>query len=140
NEAVRMTDNVAPWVAQIVEEPTLLSGYLDRIPGIEHVGPYREMLLRRAGEAPGNLGKIIVSSLSSTTRGTLMLIVDFFMLLYAMFFFLMHGRRYLDAILRYLPLRESEQNKMLERFVSVARATLKGTLLIAMVQGTLGGV
>jgi predicted PurR-regulated permease PerM len=62
------------------------------------------------------------------------------MMLYAMFFFLIDGRRYLDSILRYLPLRESEQNQMLHRFVSVTRATLKGTLLIGMVQGSLGGV
>jgi predicted PurR-regulated permease PerM len=140
NEAVRMTENVTPWVKQIVNEPMRLTTYLDGIPGIERLAPYREILLTKAGEAAGNLGKIIVSSLSSTTRGTLMLIVDFFMVLYAMFFFLMHGRRYLDSILRYLPLRESEQDQMLQRFVSVARATLKGTLLIAMVQGTLGGV
>jgi predicted PurR-regulated permease PerM len=131
---------VTPWVKQIVNEPMRLTIYLDRIPGIERLAPYRELLLTKAGEAAGNLGKIIVSSLSSTTRGTLMLIVDFFMLLYAMFFFLMHGRRYLDSILRYLPLRESEQDQMLQRFVSVARATLKGTLLIAMVQGALGGL
>ena len=62
------------------------------------------------------------------------------MILYAMFFFLMKGRRYLDEVLQYLPLRESEQNQMLQRFVSVARATLKGTLLIGVVQGTLGGM
>jgi predicted PurR-regulated permease PerM len=81
-----------------------------------------------------------VSSLSSTTRGTLALIVDFIMMLYAMFFFLKDGRRYLDSIVRYLPLRDSEQNQMLQRFVSVTRATLKGTLLIGIVQGTLGGI
>jgi predicted PurR-regulated permease PerM len=57
-----------------------------------------------------------------------------------MFFFLKDGRRYLDSILRYLPLRDSEQNQMLQRFVSVTRATLKGTLLIGIVQGTLGGM
>jgi predicted PurR-regulated permease PerM len=139
-EAVRLTDNVTPWVQQMVEEPTSLNAYLDRIPGIARIEPYRETLLTKAGEAAGSLGKVIVSSLSSTTRGTLALIVDFFMMLYAMFFFLIDGRRYLDTILRYLPLRESEQNEMLQRFVSVTRATLKGTLLIGIVQGTLGGV
>ena len=61
------------------------------------------------------------------------------MMLYAMFFFLKDGRRYLDAILRYLPLRDAEQELMLQRFVSVTRATLKGTLLIGIVQGTLSG-
>jgi predicted PurR-regulated permease PerM len=131
---------VTPWVRQLADEPMRLNSYLDRIPGIERIEPYREMLLTKGGEAAGSLGKVIVSSLSSTTRGTLALIVDFFMMLYAMFFFLIHGRSYLDSILRYLPLRESEQNEMLQRFVSVTRATLKGTLLIGILQGTLSGV
>jgi predicted PurR-regulated permease PerM len=140
NEAVRMTDNVTPWVRQIVEEPTRVNAYLDRIPGIERIAPYREVLLTKAGEAAVSLGRRIVSSLSSTTRGTLEVIVDFFMMLYAMFFFLIDGRRYLDSLLQYLPLRESEQNQMLHRFVSVTRATIKGTLLIGIVQGALGGL
>jgi predicted PurR-regulated permease PerM len=139
NEAVRMTENVTPWVTQMINEPTRINTYLDRVPGIQLIAPYREVLLTKAGEAAGSLGKVIVSSLSSTTRDTLALIVGFFMMLYAMFFFLIDGRRYLDAMLRYLPLHESEQNQMLQRFVSVTRATLKGTLLIGMVQGTLGG-
>jgi predicted PurR-regulated permease PerM len=140
NEAVRLTDNVTPWATQLINEPSRINIYLDRIPGIQRIGPYREWLVTKASEAAGSLGKIVVSSLSSTTRGTLALIVDFFMMLYAMFFFLPNGRRYLDSMLQYLPLRESEQNQMLERFVSVTRATIKGTLLIGMVQGTLGGV
>jgi predicted PurR-regulated permease PerM len=140
NEAVRMSENVTPWVAQLISEPTRVGVYLDRIPGIELIGPYREMLVTKAAEAAGSLGRVIVTSLSSTTRGTLALIFDFFLMLYAMFFFLMHGRRYLESILKYLPLRESEHNEMLDRFVSVTRATLKGTLLIGMVQGTLGGI
>lgn len=140
NEAIRMTDNVAPWLTQITTNPAGFSTYFDRIPGIERLAPYREVLLAKADEAAARLGQIVVSSLSSTTRGTLALIVEFFMMIYAMFFFLIHGRQYLDSMLRYLPLREAEQNQMLDRFVSVARATLKGTLLIGIVQGTLGGV
>jgi predicted PurR-regulated permease PerM len=139
NEAVRMSENVTPFVRQLINEPTSINTYLDRLPGIPWLAPYREMLVTKAGEAAGSLGTIVVSSLTSTTRGTLALIVDFFMMLYAMFFFLINGRRYLDSMLRYLPLRESEQNQMLQRFVSVTRATIKGTLLIGMVQGTLGG-
>jgi len=140
SEAVRMTDNVTPRVTALINDPAQINVYLDRIPGSQWIAPYREVLLTKAGEAAGNLGTVIVSSLSSTTRSTLALIVDFFMMLYAMFFFLSHGRRYLDSMLQYLPLRESEQNQMLHRFVSVTRATLKGTLLIGVVQGTLGGV
>lgn len=138
-EAVRVTDNVTPVVKQLIAEPTSIDGYLDRIPGVQWLAPYREALLTKAGETAGGLSRIVVASLTSTTRGTFALIVDFFMMLYAMFFFLIRGRRYLDHGLQYLPLRESEQRQMLQRFNSVARATLKGTLLIAIVQGTLGG-
>jgi len=139
-EAVRMTDDVTPFVRKLIDEPTTINTYLDRIPGSRWLAPYRETLVTKAGEAAGSLGRIVVSSLTSTTRGTLALIADFFLMLYAMFFFLINGRRYLDSMLQYLPLRESEQNQMLHRFVSVARATLKGTLLIGIVQGTLGGL
>jgi len=139
-EAVRMTEDATPFVGRLLNEPSTISGYLERIPGARWVAPYQEVLVTRAREAAVAFGKIVVSSLSSTTRGTLALIVDFFIMLYAMFFFLIRGRRDLDTILQYLPLREAEQNLMLQRFVSVARATIKGTLLIGMVQGTLGGL
>ena len=139
-EAVRMTETVTPWVKQIVSEPTRLNAYVDRIPGIERIAPYREALQNKAGEAAAGIGRVILSKLSGTTRGTLALIVDFFIMLYAMFFFLTDGGRYLKSILHYLPLREAEQQQMLQRFVSVTRATLKGSLLIGILQGTLSGV
>ena len=40
----------------------------------------------------------------------------------------------------YLPLTEADKERMLERFVSVTRATLKGTVLIGIAQGALGGL
>lgn len=140
NEAVRLTESVTPWVTQIANEPTRLNAYLDRLPGIQRLAPYRDELLAKAAEAVGGLGQVVIASISSTTRDTLALVFDFFMMLYAMFFFLMNGRGYLDSLVRYLPLRETEQNQMLDRFVSVTHATIKGTLVIGLVQGALGGI
>ena len=40
----------------------------------------------------------------------------------------------------YLPLRETEKELVLDKFVSVTRATLRGTLVIGIIQGTLGGL
>jgi predicted PurR-regulated permease PerM len=140
NQAIELTSAVTPWVTQMVDEPTRLNNYLDRIPGIERLAPYREQLLARAGAAAGSFGEAVLRALTDTTRGTLSLILDLFIVLYAMFFFLMDGPKYLEKIAVYLPLRETEQEQMLDRFVSVARATLKGTLFIGLVQGALGGL
>jgi predicted PurR-regulated permease PerM len=140
NQALEMTGAVRPWLTEMVNEPNRLNGYLDRVPGIERLAPYREDLLAKAGTAAGNLGQAVLRALTATTRNTMTLIVDLVIMLYAMFFFLMDGPRYLEKIALYLPLRQSEQQQMLQRFVSVARATLKGTLLIGAIQGALGGL
>jgi len=55
-EAIRMTDNVTPCVRQLIDEPTSINAYLDRIPGIARLAPYREMLLTKASEASASLG------------------------------------------------------------------------------------
>lgn len=140
NEALRFANEITPWVVEIMRDPEQLSLYLNRVPGAQWLVPYRDDIAARAAEAAGQLGSVVVATVSDTTRNTLTIIVNFFMMLYAMFFFLMDGRHYLASMLRYLPLREAEQDQMLERFVSVTRATIKGTLLIGVVQGTLGGV
>jgi predicted PurR-regulated permease PerM len=40
----------------------------------------------------------------------------------------------------YLPLPDADKQRMVGKFVSVTRATLKGTILIGVVQGLLGGL
>ena len=57
-----------------------------------------------------------------------------------MFFFLIGGPGLLRTVLAYLPLTEADKQRMLEKFVSVTRATLKGTILIGVAQGVLGGL
>jgi predicted PurR-regulated permease PerM len=57
-----------------------------------------------------------------------------------MFFFLMDGDKLLDRILYYLPLKRHDEKRMLEKFTSVTRATLKGTAVIGLLQGGLAGL
>lgn len=60
-------------------------------------------------------------------------------MLYTMFFFLKEGPALLRTVLKYLPVAETDTDRVLERFVSVTRATLKGTILIGAAQGVLAG-
>ena len=61
-------------------------------------------------------------------------------MIYAMFFFLKDGRSILQKIFYYMPLRHEDEIRMLDRFVSVTRATIKGTLLIGLIEGSLAGI
>lgn len=139
-EAQRIQESVLPRLQRLIDEPGEIERRLRLLPGYDLVAPYREQILARAGELVGGAGRFVFDALSATTRATVMFIVHFVILLYTMYFFLLDGPRMVRAALRYLPLDEADKARMLEKFVSVTRATLKGTILIGAAQGTLGGL
>ncbi len=140
NEALRVSEAVRPWVREFVEQPSALQHILERLPFYDRIQPYNAQILERGGELVGNFGRFFVSSLSNTTRVTVAFLFDFFIFLYTMFFLLMDGPDMLRAIMRLLPLSDGEKAQMLDKFVSVSRATLRGTLVIGVIQGSLAGL
>jgi predicted PurR-regulated permease PerM len=61
-------------------------------------------------------------------------------MLYTMFYFLIDGKTLLHKILYYIPLENKDEQQLLQRFTSVAKATIKGTLIIGIIQGALCGL
>lgn len=140
NQAFVVADQVRPWVVHQLENPDNLMNRLERIPGAQYLEPYRAQILEKAGEAVGSAGTFLFNSLSATTRGTVTFFFQLFVLLYTMFFFLIDGGNLLKRILHYIPMDEGDERRMVDKFTSVTRATLKGTLLIGAAQGTLAGL
>ncbi len=139
NEALRVSDNVTPRVKELIEQPGELEGLLSRLPSYERIRPYRNQILQRAGELVGNSGQYLVTQLSDTTRGTVSFVFHFFLLLYTMFFLFLDGASMLKRMMSVLPLHDGEKELMLDKFVSVSRATIRGTLVIGIIQGLLSG-
>lgn len=139
-EAYQISEAVRPWIGKQLQEPDAILERLQGLPGAERLAPYRDTIFQKAGELVGSLGSFLFDSLSATTRGTVSFLFQFFLLLYSLFFFLMDGPRILTRILHYMPLQEEDERRMVDKFVSVTRATLKGTLLIGVAQGALAGV
>lgn len=130
-----------PWIKQNASQPSLIEQRLiERIPILSHLEPYRESIVSSLGKIVERAGGFLFKSLSSLTGGTVHVLLNFFVLLYAMFFFLQGGSRLLDAILAYLPLPEQDKRRLSDRFLSVSRATIKGTLVVGFVQAALGGL
>jgi predicted PurR-regulated permease PerM len=88
----------------------------------------------------GSISKYIVGYLTDLTQNTLLLIINFIVMLYCLFFFIRDGDRLLRGSLYILELKDEIGNRLYERFTSTARATLKGTLIIGLIQGTMGGI
>lgn len=142
-QAINVGQSVTPWVQKQLAEPTALTRYVESIPFYqqvrEYAEPYHDLIFEKAGAMVATLSKFLINSLSSVTVLTVNLLFTVFILLYTMFFFLMDGQKLLDKILFYLPLEDEDEERLLDKFTSVTRATIKGTFIIGIVQGGLAG-
>jgi len=139
-QAIEVGQSVTPWVKDNLSDKGALTEYLQSLPLYDRILPYQETILEKAGQAVGAISKFLVDGLSNATLGTVHFVFMAFVMLYSMFFFFLDGDKFMKKILYYLPLNSNDENHMLEKFTSVTRATLKGTLLIGLLQGGLAGL
>lgn len=143
SQAVEVTQSAIPWVkAQIAADHVVdyEKWITDRMPFLKDVIPTREQILSGLASVAQTVGNALVASASKVTAGTASFVLNLFIMLYAMFFFLIDGRRVMNRILYYTPLPQEDDDLMIHRFVSITRATIKGTIVIALIQGTLAGL
>jgi len=72
-------------------------------------------------------------------QGTFQFLLNLGLMLYMTFFLLRDGSRLVDLAARALPLGHEREQLLFSKFAEVTRATIKGNLVVALVQGALGG-
>lgn len=81
----------------------------------------------------------IASHALGVGQGALRFLASLGVMLYLTFFLLRDGRELGLHIARALPLRPELRDELVRHFVVVVRATMKGSVVIAIIQGILGG-
>ncbi len=109
------------------------------VPFREDLVVYGPQLIEKANEILGSAASFLAGSLSGLTNGTASFFLSLFTFIYALFFFLPLETSAFRPILQSSGLSADVQDKLHDRIVSVSRATIKGTLLIGVIQGALGG-
>jgi predicted PurR-regulated permease PerM len=140
SQAIGIGQSVTPWVQSFINEPTTLTAYFEKIPFYNEILPYRDIIVQKLGELVGTISSFLIDSLSSFTKVTIDAIFSSVIMLYVMFYFLTMGDILLKKILYFLPLEDINEQRLLRRFTSVTRATLKGTLIIGILQGSICGI
>jgi len=138
-QAIRISSVAVPWIQQQLPEPTVFDQQIRALPFFDTLEISREQVLQKAGELAGKMGSLLIGAISSITYSAVTDLFLLFVFLYTMFFFLRDGRMLLEKVLSCLPLSFSDEQRLLDRFLSVTRATLKGTVVVGFVQGSLAG-
>jgi len=139
-EAFKVSDSVVPWVKQQLTHTNEIDELLQRLPFYDQIAPYQHEIINKLGEIAGKTGRFLFTSLSAGTLGTVAFLFQLFVMLYAMYFFLISGDELLRRMMYYTPLSDEDQHRMLDKFLLVTRASLKGTVVIGFIQGGLAGM
>lgn len=128
--------NISQYLAQAGDAlPAWVRDLLDRF-DLSSLGAIRD----RLSELFSRFLQLLASHAVSFGQSTFGFVVGLGVMLYLTFFLLRDGssltRRIKDAI----PLHPAQRDALIEKFTIVVRATVKGSVLVAALQGTLGGL
>ena len=140
-EAIDLYKTAEPKISEIINKGD--EGFLGKIKNYPILKQFnldtidwQSSLQDIAKEMANIIGKVI----NKTFKGTFHVLTDLFITLFIMFYFFRDGDKLINRIKYLSPLDDRHEEVLMQRFVSVSRATVKGTLLIGLVQGTLGGL
>jgi predicted PurR-regulated permease PerM len=112
----------------------LASDYLGRF-GVDVEG-----LTQRLSTSAVAVSQFIAARALGIGQDVLRITALFFLTLYILFFFLRDGRQLVATLIRVLPLGDVRERQLLAKFAEVSLATIKGTLVVGVVQGAIGAV
>lgn len=122
-------DSIYGALPEVAQEAVDRSGWADMANAQARL---QELLSQSAG--------MIASQAVSIGSGALSFLLSFGVGLYVMFFLLRDGERIGRTLLRTVPVEQSITERLAERFLGIVRATIKGSGVVGLVQGTLGGI
>ncbi len=124
------------WLGAILDAlPPWAGSILDRF-GLGSVAELQDSVAQGLSRAV----RFLLQQGVNIGQGTFEFVVAFFVMLYLLFFLLRDGDRLVRRIRLALPLQPDLKRQFGEKFTTVVRATVKGNIVVAVLQGALGGL
>lgn len=115
--------------------PQSIQNMLDRVdvPSVSEIASRLSSFVQSAVQ-------VVAKSAYSFSQGAIGFTIAFGVTLYLLFFFFRDGEKLTVALRRASPFNRDQTDKLLRTFAAVVTATVKGNIVIAIVQGGVGGV
>lgn len=139
NEMAGVLQNVQASAATLLSPDSPLTGrliaWLGQYVNVEQLSSQQFLLERLKG-----LSGAIMGSTLGFVGGLVGGIVEIFFVIFTMYYLFRDGERIIRALPEMLPLERAESEAIFSRTGEVISASLYGVLVIAMIQGALGGL
>lgn len=115
-------------------------GNINRSPLLKSLGLENLINSGTISRAVSQMGQGALGILQQTYQGVAHFLFLTIVMFFTLYYFLVGGRDLVKKIMYLSPLRDSHEKLLIERFISISRATMKGTLVVGLVQGSIGGI
>jgi predicted PurR-regulated permease PerM len=140
-EALALYDSAESAVKEIIAQGDQgVLGSLARHPMVQRLGLNRIDWQASLQDVLKNTASLVANVLNAATKSTFSLLTNLFLTLFTMFYFFKDGHKLIERLKTISPLADKYEDILINRFMSVSRATLKGTLLIGLLKGLVGGL
>lgn len=127
--------------AQHMQEEALNGGWRERIESIPWLGEAVHWGLENLNVRAGfqQIVESLTANVPIVVAGTLWVAVQLLLVLFTLFFFFRDRHEVLDILRSLLPLSDNEIHEVFTNVADTIHATVYGSLLVALIQGTMGG-
>ena len=95
-------------------------------------------LTEKADDFLLSASKVFYESVSTISANVINFFISLFLFIYLTFFFLKDGEKILQSCMDAFPMKNEDESYLLNEFQKTTRATIKGTIIVALAQGFLG--
>jgi predicted PurR-regulated permease PerM len=128
--------NFAEYFRRLFEAlPAWASDALDRL-DLADVAAVQE----RLSASLASVAQFLAPKAMDVGQDTARFVISFFVMLYLLFFLLRDGRALAIRMRNAIPLQDELLRNLGAKFTNVVRATIKGNIVVALLQGALGGL
>jgi predicted PurR-regulated permease PerM len=141
--AVNEASNLYSVVTQESTLQSIVGNSLTAVQNAPYVGMFIDTVAfdqERLVTEVKHLSQNALGILQAAYQGVAHFIFWVFIMFFTLFYFLIDGRRVLHSLMRLSPLKNEHDKLLVEKFISISRATLKGTIVIGAIQGLIGGL
>lgn len=94
----------------------------------------------KIGQSAQRIGQWFIIGVQKAYQNMISFAIWIFVMFFSLYYFLIEGGNILKRVMYLSPLKDEHERKLSGKFVSMTKATLKGTVVVGTIQGVLGGI
>jgi len=138
NQSISLYSTVSK--SGLFQDSNQVSNWIEKTPLAPYLSEIKSNWTNYANDFTKKLSSQIINFITDSTRVSLIFIFKLFIMFYTLYYFFKDGKRLLLWLEKISPLGNKYEVSLYDRFTSTVRATLKSTLFVGTIQGTLGGL